>query len=132
MTPLTESEQLKNYTFAEKQPVSSLIERMVAIDATWDRIKLCQKAGWKSPADHPDVTPAHEALQLVEHFRELARIEAPSKVFARRLITATNLAEELEQNLRSNAGTIIIDSFFKNIGNSCSECHAKTRDQKPR
>ena len=33
-----------------------------------------EKAGFKAPADQPDIDPPHEALQLAELFRELVRL----------------------------------------------------------
>jgi len=52
-----------------------LVEAMVQVDATFDRMKAVKKAAWKTPASMPDVQPAHEARILAERFRELGRMD---------------------------------------------------------
>src|SRR5262249_25055290 len=59
--------------FPEISPVPAFAEVMVNIDTYWDHLKLVQQAGWKTPVDHADLDPAHEALQLLEQFREATR-----------------------------------------------------------
>jgi protein tyrosine phosphatase (PTP) superfamily phosphohydrolase (DUF442 family) len=53
--------------FPEVAAVSALAQVMVQIDGRWDNLKLVRSAGGKVPADHPDIDPPHEALQLAEH-----------------------------------------------------------------
>ncbi len=49
---------------------------MVTVDERMDHLKLLQKSAWHVPATHPDLDPPHEALQLEELFREIARSPA--------------------------------------------------------
>jgi protein tyrosine phosphatase (PTP) superfamily phosphohydrolase (DUF442 family) len=114
--------------FPESSKVSDLATRMVQVDATWDLLKACAKAGWKSPPDHVDITPAHEALQLVEHFREAGRFATdPLKV---RFTSAEGSANDLERALRTKADAATIETVFKKTGASCTDCHATHRDKK--
>ena len=50
--------------FPEVAHVSSLVDAMVAIDEHVGWLKQSQKAGWKTPPAHPDISPAHEATML--------------------------------------------------------------------
>src|SRR5262245_31674192 len=45
-TPATDKEQARAFNYTNRMPVGGLVERMVAIDYTWDRIKACEKVGW--------------------------------------------------------------------------------------
>lgn len=125
--PLTPAERRSAVTFVERMPVAGLVERMVAIDETWDRIKACQTAGWATPPSHPDVIPAHEALQLLEHYREAGRL-APSPEFETYRAHAEAAAADLEQFLRTKFGPA--DEAFTRSAKVCSQCHAATRDGK--
>src|SRR5262245_50967108 len=60
--------------FPEVALVSGLAQHMVAIEEHFGRMKLIRAAGWKAPPGDPDIDPAHEALQLREHYRESARL----------------------------------------------------------
>jgi hypothetical protein len=125
--PLTAEERRAGVTYVGRMPVTSLVERMVAIDETWERIKACQKAGWATPPGHPDVSPAREALQLVEHYRELGRI-APSPEFETHRARAEAAAADLEKFLRTESGPAG-EAFTRSL-KLCSQCHAATRDAK--
>jgi hypothetical protein len=130
-TPATDEERTKSFNYTNRTPVGGLVERMVSIDDTWDRIKACQKAGWATPPDQPDVTPAHEALQLVEHYRELARLPSlPGGAFARFLKDANAAATDLERALHSNENSTAIQTAYQRSANLCVECHTATRDRK--
>lgn len=129
--PATEAERLLTFQYTNRTSVGGLVEWMVAIDETWDRIKACEKAGWATPPEHPDVKPAHEALQLVEHFRELARLPSlPGSEFDKLLKIAEAAAGDLEAKLRTNENPPVIQAVFKRCANLCVECHAATRDWK--
>ena len=61
--------------FPEHQKVPGLVDAMVEIDRHWDQLKAIRDAGYRTPRTHPDLVPAQAALQLLEDFRELARLE---------------------------------------------------------
>lgn len=117
--------------FPETAAVPALAQAMVAIDATWDHLTAIRNAGWKTPANHADLDPPHEALQLVEHYRELARSDGISKRsddFRRWLSESETSATALETLLRSTAPPADIEKAFDRCRLSCTQCHAKYRD----
>jgi hypothetical protein len=122
--------------FPEVAPVPALAEVMVEVDGRWENLKRARAAGWKTPPNHPDVDPPHEALQLVERFREAARLaevkERPDD-FHRRLAAAEAAAAEMEQVLQRgrDRGTVdgtAAEEAFRRGGAACAECHAHYRD----
>jgi protein tyrosine phosphatase (PTP) superfamily phosphohydrolase (DUF442 family) len=118
--------------FPEVSPVGGLASAMVEIDGRWDRLKAVRAAGWKSPPDQPDVDPPHEALLLVEGFREAARLpkmgERPERL-RRWLGEAEAQAKDLETALRRGTSDgEAAEAAFKKVSASCTRCHADYRD----
>jgi protein tyrosine phosphatase (PTP) superfamily phosphohydrolase (DUF442 family) len=122
--------------FSEVAKVPDLAHRMVEIDAHWENLKLIQAAGWKTPSDHTDLDPPHEALQLAEQFHEAARLapvkERPDE-FRHWLSDAEKSARTLEISLRAGkdsraARQAGADQAFRKSATSCTQCHAKYRD----
>jgi cytochrome c556 len=103
---------------------------MVSIDQTWDRLKKVRSAAWKAPADHADLDPPHEALQLMEHFREAGRLPVVTKQpeeFQRWMGQAERAAQQLETALREKESEAAAKAFDQ-IGKGCTQCHMKYRD----
>jgi hypothetical protein len=121
----------------ERAKVPALVEMMVQVDERWDRMKAVEKAGFKSPADQPDLDPPHEALQLAELFRELVRLPE-TKGRGRAFLAAAEAAERdatsLEAALRAGGKgpaaetRKAAESAFVAVGKSCTSCHARHRD----
>src|SRR5207248_138008 len=97
------------------------------------------EAGYKPPASHPDIDPPHEALQLVEQFKEMARdaeIKGAGKVFLDKATTSVRLANEFDAALRqfvhvpSRATKKAIEEAFVAVGKACTACHIQHRDSK--
>jgi protein tyrosine phosphatase (PTP) superfamily phosphohydrolase (DUF442 family) len=111
---------------------STLVEAMVAIDAEFDRLKAAQKSGWDRIPDQPDVTPAHTATILWEHFRELSRSEDSGKRpgdYREKISVSEKAAEQLGTLLRDfKANTTGRDAAFKSLGQSCAACHRQYRN----
>jgi protein tyrosine phosphatase (PTP) superfamily phosphohydrolase (DUF442 family) len=122
--------------FPEAAKIAALVEAMVAIDMHWDHLILIRTAGWKAPADLPDLVPAHEALQLVEHFREIARLlktKNRPEDFRAMLGAAEKGASELEALLQEGRKKGQVDGskaekLFQQSKSACAQCHAKYRD----
>lgn len=111
---------------------SSLVDAMVAIDAHFDSLKLSQKAGWKTPPGHADISPVHEATLLWEQFRETARLEDTGNRPAdyRRFLTESEHATEtLRKLLRAPQDQAGVDAAFKQVSQNCAACHKKYRNQ---
>jgi hypothetical protein len=116
--------------FPEVAEVGGLAQAMVAIDERWDGLKAVRAVGWKTPPGHPDVEPAHEALLLVEGFREAARLPEAGRgpdEFRRWLAEAEAHAKDLETALRQGSSAAA-EAAFKSAGADCTRCHARYRD----
>jgi protein tyrosine phosphatase (PTP) superfamily phosphohydrolase (DUF442 family) len=121
--------------FPEAAAVPALAQAMVRIDEHFDHLTLIKKAGWKVPKDHPDLDPPHEALQLVEHFTELARQPAVAKrpdEFRGWLGEAEGAARDLEKALRAlgkeMSAAAAAEQAFERSRALCARCHARYRD----
>lgn len=126
--------------FPEVARVAALARMMVEIDERWDHLKAIKKAGWKAPADAPDLDPPHEVLQLREHYREAGRQPESTKKYPDELRSwlaeAEAGAKELEQLLRlgktkGGVESAAADMHFQRLAASCAACHAKYRDARP-
>ena len=103
---------------------------MVALEHTHDLLQQIAAAGWKAPADHPDLDPAHEALLLREHFTELLRLDSVQQEpaeFRRYLTESESAARELEKSIQEGAADKVSATFAK-ISKSCADCHQQFRD----
>jgi protein tyrosine phosphatase (PTP) superfamily phosphohydrolase (DUF442 family) len=123
----------------ERAEVPALVETMVEVDHLWDRLKEIEKAGFRTPKDSPDLDPPHEALMLVEHFREASRhreLKAKDESFARSLATAERDARSLEAALRefsSSPGPTALEktkASFARVSQDCTTCHGRFRDNR--
>ncbi|MBY0230684.1 MAG: hypothetical protein K2W96_15465 [Gemmataceae bacterium] len=111
--------------FPETAEVSTLARLMVEVDRRWEHLGLIRKAGWKPPADHPDLDPPHEARLLAEQYREMLRLEVG------KMRGMTEQAERdalaLERALRGKGDA---EQPFAALGKGCAACHARFRDTK--
>jgi hypothetical protein len=118
--------------FVERAQVPPLAEAMVTTDQIMDRLNLLQKSGWRTPADHPDLDPPHEALQLKEMFAEIARSKPAGQKppeFGARLQDAATAAENLRLVLASNShDQAAADNALTQVGRSCTACHVAFRN----
>jgi hypothetical protein len=111
----------------------------VGVDERWENLKRVQGAGWKVSADHPDTDPAHEAVQLLELFREAVRLPAVQEYpdeFRRWLADAEQSASDLEKLLRHGPGKAAeseAKQVFGKLGASCGwkRPHASPRNARP-
>jgi protein tyrosine phosphatase (PTP) superfamily phosphohydrolase (DUF442 family) len=123
--------------FPGRAETPALVEMMVKIDECWDHLKAIREAGFQPPAKHPDIDPPHEALQLAEHFREVARLseaKGRGEDFVRTVAASEGLATDLESGLRQLSKSPTAesrreaDASFTGIGKVCTTCHARYRD----
>ena len=109
---------------------SSLVDAMVAMDGICENLKLAQAAGWQTPTNHADMTPAHESLMLLEQLREVARTKdtaGRSEDFRAKLDNAVRAAGAMQDQI--NAGRAIADTAFKQLGQTCADCHQRYRNE---
>ena len=118
--------------FPEVAKTPPLVDTMVAIDERFDNLKMAKKAGYQTPTGHPDIAPAHEALQLDELFKELLRkpeIQKRSEDFVAKMMEAEKAADEFHQML-VNGDKTKLDAVFDRTMHSCAACHKLYRNQK--
>jgi len=131
--PTSEELERAGDDFPEHQKVASLVEAMVEIDRHWDQLKTIRDAGYRTPPSQPDLVPARTALQLLEDFRELARLEetkARGDEFVWKLQQAEHEAGILEESLRQDIPVQrAADAAFAGLGKLCISCHARHRDR---
>lgn len=116
----------------ELSQTPSLVDAMVAIDAHFDHLKESQKAGWRTPPGHADISPSHEATMLWEQFKEIARTEDTAKRnddYRAKLTEAEQSADALRQLLRDPVDRPGIDAMFNRAAQNCAACHKKYRNE---
>jgi protein tyrosine phosphatase (PTP) superfamily phosphohydrolase (DUF442 family) len=114
--------------FRETAPIPPLAEAMVSVDGAFERLTLCGKAGWRAPAEHPDVDPPHEALKLREIFTEIQRTDdykPRPEEFRRMMEAARAAAERLEDLLRKGEAA---NPSFAALKQTCADCHKPYRN----
>ena len=124
--------------FPEKAELPPMAEAMVAIAHTHGHLQLVAAAGWRSPPDHPDLDPAHEALLLREHFTEMLRTDQTQQhppAFQELLRHSEQASHALEQALRHRTTAQqettppeSVQHLWSRINNNCNACHQQFRD----
>lgn len=118
--------------YVEQAQIPELAGRMVELDKTWERLKAIRANGWRAPSDHPDLDPAHEALQLQEHLHETGRagdVAARPAEFGRLLTDGEAGAAALRDALAVDPlDPAAAQAAFTAVSNSCTACHEAYRD----
>ncbi|MCZ7644903.1 MAG: hypothetical protein M5U26_06410 [Planctomycetota bacterium] len=125
--------------FHETRPIPPMADVMVEMDMGFEGLTNVKDAGWKTPADHPDLDPPHVAKLLWEHFRETARTGDDERLkkgdFANWLKEGEALAKRMEELLlarkEANYPAEVpkeFDSTFKALKANCSDCHKVYRN----
>jgi protein tyrosine phosphatase (PTP) superfamily phosphohydrolase (DUF442 family) len=120
----------------EAVKATGMTQAMVAIDHSWDSLNLVRASGWRAPPGHPDIDPAHEALQLLEGFQELIRlpdVDRRPEDFRRWLLDGHASTKELERLLRAGKDQKAVDekaleTAYRRASAACTQCHAVYRD----
>lgn len=118
-------------TFPATAKLPGFTTAMAEIDRRWDNLKAVRSARWLTPADHPDIDPPHEALQLLELLTELnrtAEVQAKAQDFRGWLIDAQRAGGDLEKALRTHDPAAAEDAFGR-LGASCKSCHGVYRNK---
>ncbi|MCA9196491.1 MAG: hypothetical protein KDA87_03095 [Planctomycetales bacterium] len=112
-----------------------MAEAMVEVEHTHDRIKKLAASDWRTPADHPDLNAAHQALLLREHFTELLRTDeaqAWGDEFLDMLRDSEQASTKLEDSLERWDGQSAVPASVrfaaKQISTECKRCHERFRD----
>jgi protein tyrosine phosphatase (PTP) superfamily phosphohydrolase (DUF442 family) len=132
-------------SFPEVTRPESFVASMVAIDEAFDRLKLAEKAGWKAPADHPDLAPVADAGKLADLFRlvdeaslrkcspegadELKSWMARSATAAAQLEAALERAgKTAPDGTEAASQRAAATALMAGLAADCKACHAKYRD----
>jgi protein tyrosine phosphatase (PTP) superfamily phosphohydrolase (DUF442 family) len=115
---------------------NGLVEAMLAIDDTNDRLVAIERAGWKVPADHTDLVPVAEAAALADHLRLLAaspEIAARPTSFRDLLAKSQSIAQRLEDQLSTvpSGDPARLSADMQALQATCKDCHASARNQRP-
>jgi protein tyrosine phosphatase (PTP) superfamily phosphohydrolase (DUF442 family) len=117
--------------FPEVAPTTSLVQAMVLIDETLDRLTLIAAAGWSAPTDHPDLVPGAEASTLADLLRDLDHapyLRSRPEGFREMMSAAAAEAKHLEADLMSAAPGSTLSERLGALSRSCTACHARYRD----
>lgn len=117
--------------FPERTPVGDLVETMVAVDTAWGHVGDLHKAGWKAPADHPDLTPANETkilVQHMEHLAELPEFKTRPDDFKQKSNQAMLAARAL-RDAAAGAKWREASAAYERVEQSCNACHKQYRNQ---
>jgi protein tyrosine phosphatase (PTP) superfamily phosphohydrolase (DUF442 family) len=112
---------------------SGFVQGMVDADEAFDHLTLIEKAGWKVPADHPDLVPAAEAGRLADLLRLLAESDRSKKHpvdFADFLRKNSAEAQALEDAIvAGKSDATALSKLLKAVNTSCKDCHTKYRNE---
>ncbi|WP_147867172.1 protein-tyrosine phosphatase family protein [Stieleria maiorica] len=123
--------------FQASVDVPPMAEAMVSLEQSHHHLQKIAAADWKSPPDHPDLDPPHQALLLREHFTELLRTEATqqeSDAFIQIMRHSEETARSLEKTLRRWDAAMTpqppaaLNQQLRQITSDCKSCHQRFRD----
>jgi hypothetical protein len=114
-----------------------LAEAMISLDDAFEHLEVCRKAGWKKPAEHPDLDASHEALRAREISTEIMRTEdfaKRPKDFQEWMRSTQRAALELETLLGVLASSPepsreVADRAFVKLRQCCADCHKPYRNE---
>jgi protein tyrosine phosphatase (PTP) superfamily phosphohydrolase (DUF442 family) len=118
--------------FPEVMQPSTLVDAMVKIDEHFSNLKLAQKAAWKTPPGHADISPGHEAAMLWEQFKEIARTaDTPKRPedYRAMLYDSEQAADALRQLFKESANFTTLEIAFKKVSATCATCHKEYRNE---
>lgn len=115
--------------FPETAQVAGMVSSMVALDQAFERLERIREAGWRTPADHPDLVPAGEAGMVADLLRTLRddpeTRDRPAE-FHDLLEHAARAAGALENAIVAGADP---GPAFRLLDASCRDCHRAFRDR---
>jgi protein tyrosine phosphatase (PTP) superfamily phosphohydrolase (DUF442 family) len=115
--------------FKEAQRISGLVDAMVAIDESFERLKTLRTAASSAAPDNHLIS---EATLLCEQFREAQRLEDSRKRghdFLKMLADTEDLASAFEDSLTSSTDALRVERAFIVLERSCVSCHRAHRDE---
>ena len=117
--------------FPSRWKTTGMVQNMVEVDAAFEHMKDVEKAGWTTPANHPDLVPAAEIGRIAHLLRELRddpEAKQHGQAFLDLALAAERACDAVQQGLIEGLGGEELGARFKKVGQSCKDCHAKYRD----
>lgn len=119
--------------FPEVWKTRGMVSAMVEIQHAYDHLLAIEKAGWKVPAESPDLVPAAEAGHLADLLRNIqddADTKAHPQQFTQWLLASSEDTEALEAALvAGNTPPDKLSELLKLVAQSCKDCHISYRDK---
>lgn len=127
-------EELDNadHSFPEAAKLPPTAAIMVGVDERFDVMGQIKAADWSAPADHPDIDPEHEALQLAEAFQGLKKSPEAAAYpadYLKKMDDAEQAARALQDALHGKDKAKAAEAYVA-LGKSCDSCHAVYRNPK--
>ncbi|MFM9995449.1 MAG: cytochrome c [Phycisphaerales bacterium] len=120
-------------TFVEIAPTPAYVQAMAETQDRYDHLVEIRDAGWKAPADHPDLVPLAEAGRLENLMRALVNnpeVTRHPPDFGELMRASAARCREFEDALSAKAPADQLAAKLKAINDSCKACHVKYRDVK--
>ena len=124
--------------YPETAQIPPIADAMIAIEHTHDHLQALAANRWRTLDKQPDLSAAHEALLLREHYTELARTDEIKRQPAgfRTLLAESEAAAQTLETLLTDwtqAGASdpppeAIGRAFTAVTQSCATCHKSYRD----
>lgn len=113
----------------EVAEVESMAAAMAKLDRNFNNLKQCEKAGWKSPGDHPDLSPAAEALLVFEGLSECERhlSQDHDDVFREWLKESVADSKDLIKSIEAG-DTAKSTQKLNRLEEKCLQCHQSYRN----
>jgi predicted enzyme related to lactoylglutathione lyase len=109
---------------------SGLVPAMVELERIEERLHRIERAGWRTPRDHPDLVAAAEAGMMADVLRSLHEAERDRPAaFHDQLTAAHDAAQGLEVLLADDATGPTLSAQLARIGETCTACHVAYRDR---
>lgn len=121
------------HDFPARHKPKGIVAAMVEVEEHFDFVTAIRAAGWKTPADHPDLVPAAEAGQVADNFRfalDDEKCRTWGEDFIALLKDADAKATELEDGIARGDSAEKLEISYKAVAASCTSCHALYRDQR--
>ncbi len=117
--------------FPARSKVSDMVEAMVEIDFAFENVQHIEKAGWTTPADHPDLVPAAELGRMADHFRnggETLPADEQRELVEWMRKSYREVADLEDAFVAGKETREQLSARFKAIAQNCKDCHAKYRN----
>jgi hypothetical protein len=114
----------------ESSPVGDMVIEMAKMDRTLDHLIVLQKNDWKTPPEHSDLSPDHEAKIMAQSFEAVLRLKerkTHDEKFWEQMKQSETFARILQSTLKINDARTA-DQYFRALEKSCVDCHKVYRN----